>query len=441
MKKRILLLLSVMVTALLFTGCAMRTVEEMYALPKRSDAFNEMQSAIDTAMYGMTYASPQSGENQQTVQSVDLDGDGSDEILVFAKGATEKPLQVLIFTKDANGRVRTMETIGSNGLAFEQVEYVDFDDKPGCELVVGIRVGDQVQRSVAVYTFKNGDAELMLLTGYSKILTCDLDDNGRSELMVLRPGEQETQGGMAVLYHYGNGQIERSAEISLSENPTNIRRIMHGNLENGKSAVFVASSVDKKAIVTDVLTLRDNELANIAFSHDVNTSVHTLRNYYVYAEDIDGDGVVEIPSIITMKPVSTWTNEEEKYFLRWYSFDVNGWEHDKLFTFHNFPGGWYLRLGSSWASRVTVEQFNNMYRFYLWDESYQAATPLFTLYVFTGGTRDEEAVKGGRFAVYRAEGVAYSAHLEETSAEYGITEDYIIDSFRLIRNDWQTGDA
>lgn len=441
MKKRIFLLMVVLITALLFTGCAMRTVEEMYALPKRSEEFNEMQSAIDTAMYGMTYASPQSGDNQQTVQMADLDGDGTDEILVFAKGATEKPLQVLIFSQDENGRVRTMETIGSNGLAFEQVEYVDFDDQPGSELVVGIRVSDQVQRSVAVYTFKNGDAELMLMNGYSKIVTCDLDRNGRSELMVLRPGEQEAEQGMAVLYHFGDGQIERSVEMALSESPENIRRIMQGKLQNGIPAIFVASTVGQNAIVTDVLTIKDNQLTNIAVSGDVNTSVQTLRNYYVYAEDIDTDGVVEIPSIITMKPVSNWNHEEEKYFLRWYSFDENGWEYDKLFTFHNFVGGWYLQLDRTWASRVTVEQFDGVYAFYLWDESYQAATLLFNLYVFTGSTRDEEAVKDGRFALYRAEGVAYSASLAEASAEYNITEDYLIDSFRLIRQDWQTGET
>jgi len=430
-----------MLTALLFAGCSMRTVEEMYALPKRSDEFTEMQSAIDTAMYGMTFASPQSGENQQTVQMADLNGDGLDEILVFAKGATERPLQVLIFTQDEDGHVRTMETIGSNGLAFEQVEYVAFDDKPGLELVVGIRISDQVQRSVSVYTFNNDDAELMLMNGYSKFLTCDLDENGHAELMVLRPGEQEAEGGMAVLYHYGNGQIERSVEMQLSQDPANIRRIMHGKLNDGKPAVFVASSVDQTAIVTDVLTLRNHALTNIAVSGDVNTSVHTLRNYYVYAEDIDEDGVVEIPSTITMKPVSYWTDDEEKYFLRWYSFDENGWEYDKLFTFHNFVGGWYLQLDSSWASRITVEQYNGVYKFYLWDESYQAATPLFTLYVFTGSARDEDAVRDGRFAVYRAEGVAYSASLEEAAIEYGITEDYLIDSFRLIRKDWQTGET
>lgn len=441
MNKRVLILLIVMLTALLFSGCAMRTVEEMYALPKRSDEFNEMQSAIDTAMYGMTYASPQAGENQQTVQMADLDGDGVDEILVFAKGASEKPLQVLVFTQDAEGNVRTMDTIGSNGLAFEQVEYVDFDDKPGCELVVGIRVGDQVQRSVSVYTFKNGDAELMLMNGYSKFLTCDLDQNGCAELMVLRPGEQEAEGGMAVLYHYGNGQIERSVEMALSESPNNIRRILHGKLQDSKPAVFIASSVDQTAIVTDVLTVQDHELINIAVTGDVNTSVPTLRNYFVYAEDIDEDGVVEIPSTLTMKPVSYWTDEEEKHFLRWYAFDENGWEYDKLFSFHNFIGGWYLQLHSSWASRITVEQYNGVYKFYLWDESYQEATPLFTLYVFTGSTRDEEAMKDGRFAIYRAEGVAYAASLEAAAAEYNITEDYLIDNFRLIRRDWQTGEA
>ena len=441
MKKRIFLLTLMLATALLFTGCAMRTVGEMYALPKRSEEFNEMQSAIDTAMYGMTYASPQAGENQQTVQMADLDGDGKDEILVFAKGASEKPLQVLIFTHDKNGRVRTMETIGSNGLAFEQVEYVDFDDQPGKELVVGIRVGDQVQRSVSVYTFRNGDAELILMNGYSKFVTCDLDDNGRAELLVLRPGEEEMQEGTAVLYHAGNSQIQRSAEMSLSESPQHIRRIMQGKLENGSPAIFVASAVGQDAVVIDVLTRKDGQLINLAFSADVDTSVQTLRNYYVYADDIDGDGIVELPSVITMKPVSAWNQEEEKNLLRWYSFDDNAWEYDKLFTFHNYAGGWYMQLDSSWAGRITVEQQGSKFDFYLWDESYQEATPLFSLYVFTGSDRDEESVKDDRFALHRSEGIAYAASLAEAAGQYGITEDYLIDSFRLIRQDWQSGET
>ena len=54
-------------------------------------------------MYGMTYASPHSGENQQTVQMADLDGDGKQEYLLFAKGGSERPMRVLIFDEVITG--------------------------------------------------------------------------------------------------------------------------------------------------------------------------------------------------------------------------------------------------------------------------------------------------------------------------------------------------
>ena len=439
MKKRILVLSALLFT-LLLTGCAMRTVEEMYALPKRSEEYKEIQAAIDTAMYGMTFSSPQSGENQQTVQMADLNGDGLDEYLVFAKGATEKPLQVLVFQQDETGKCRTLDTIGFNGQAFEQVEYVDFDDQPGKELIVGFQVSDQVLRSVAVFTFRNGGAELLLMNGYTKMLPCSLSGD-RSELMVLRPGEEETERGMAVLYSYQNGQIVRSVETELSEHTARIRRIMTGRLQDGTPAVFVTSSSGDNTIVTDVFAVKDGHFTNIAYSTEADTSIRTVLNYYVYAEDIDSDGVLELPGLITMKPVTAWREDEQKFLLRWYAMDVDGWEIDKLYTFHNYNGGWYLQLDSQWAGRMTVEQDHGSFNFYVWDESYQVAIPLFSVYVFTGNDRDERASSEGRFPLYRAEGVAYAAQLDFAAPEYGITEKSLQDSFRLIRQDWQTGEA
>ena len=438
MKKKILLLTMLMLTALLFTGCAMRTVEDMYALPKRSEEYNQFQSVVDSAMVGLTYSAPISGENQQTVQMADLDGDGVDEYVVFATGTSTNPLQVLVFSQEENGTCRLTEVIESNGLAFEQVEYVEFDDKPGCELVIGRQVSDQVLRRVSVYSFSNGGAELLLMNSYSKFLTCDLNEDGHSELMVLRPGEEETERGMAVLYSSLDGQIERSVETELSVDPSQIRRITTGKLHGGTPAVYVASSADESAIVTDIFALRNDRFTNISFTSESDTSIQALRNYYVYAEDIDEDGVLELPSLLTMKSVSKWTEEEQKFLLRWFAIDVDGREVDKMYTFHYYQGGWYVQLNSAWASRVTVDQGNNTYTFYAWNESYQEATALFTIYVFTGSTRDEDAGEDGRFALYRAEGIAYAAKLEQNAAEYGITEENLTECFRLIRQDWRT---
>ena len=441
MKKRIWILLMLILTALLFAGCAMRTVEDMYALPKRSVEYSHLQTAIDTAMYGMSYSAPRSGENQQTVQMADLDGDGVDEYIVFARGATEKPLQVLIFSQQEDGTVRTMETIGLTGLYFEQAEYVDFDGKPGAELILGFQVSDQILSSVAVYTFSEGDAELLLLNGYSKFLSCDLDENGLSELMVFRPGEAETERGMVVLYSCSDDQIRRSVETELSEPPDNIRRIMLGTLQSGEPAVFVASSADENSIVTDIFALKEDQFTNISFSRRADTSVRTLRNFYVYAEDIDGDQVLELPSLITMKPVSVNRSDDQTFLLRWFSVDIDGWEMDKVFTFHDYVSGWYLQLDSLWASHVTVDQLNSTYSFYVWDESYQDPTPLFTVYVLTDSNRDEDADADGRFALYRAEGIAYAAKLSSHAADFGITDEQLIENFRLIRQSWQTGET
>lgn len=440
MKKRMLFLTILAMTALLFTGCAMRTVEEMYALPKRSKEYGQLQTAVDSAMYGLTYSAPRSGDNQQTMQMADLDGDGEDEYLVFAKGASEKPLQILIFKKEADGTVSTMETIGSNGMNFEQVEYVQFDERPGYELVIGLQVSDQVLRSVAVYSFANGDAELLLLNSYSKFLTCDLDENKRQELMVLRPGEAETESGMAVLYSTRDGQIVRSVETQLSQDPSQIRRITQSKLQDGTPAVYVASSADENTIVTDVLTLKGDTFTNISMQSEASTSIKTLRNYYVYGCDMDNDGVLELPSMITMKAVWDHGWSEDQFLLRWFSLNLNGWEVDKLFTYHNYVGGWYLQLDNQWASRVSVEQERDAFAFYLWDSTYQEATPLFHLYVFTGSDRDKMATEEGRFPVYRTEGVAYAGKLDVGAADYGITEDYLIQSFHLIRQDWQLGE-
>lgn len=441
MKKRIWLLPLLILTSVLLTGCALQTVNEMYALPKRSKEYDSLQSAIDSAMYGLSYSAPVSGENQQTVQMADLDGDGVEEYIVFAQGSSANPLQVLIFRQEEDGTCRLMEVIQSNGSAFEQVEYVQMDDAPGYELVVGRKLSDQVLRSVSVYSFSSGSAEQLMMVGYSKFITCDLDDDGCSELMVILPGESETGTGSAVLYRVQDGNIERSVEVNVSENASHIKRITVGRLLGGTPAVFVASAVNESAIVTDVFAWRNDRFSNISYSRDSDTSVQTLWNYYVYPEDIDGDGVMELPSLITMKRISAEKEGKQKCLIRWFAMDLEGREMDKLFTFHNYLGGWYMQLASSWAARVSVDQDGGRYTFYVWDEDYRQALDVFSIYALTGGSREEDATVDGRFAFYRAEGVVYAAKLEANAAEFGITENQLINSFHLIQQDWKTGET
>ena len=438
LKKWILLLSCVM--ALLLAGCGASTVEDMYAPPRRSEAFNELQTAIDRAMVDMEYAAPVSGENRQTVQMADLEGDGVEEYILFARASSDNPLRILAFRQETDGDCVLFQVIQSAGSAFEQVEYVDVDGEPGCEIVVGRQVSDQLQRTLSVFSFAGGEARQLLSAGYNKYLSCDLNADGLKDLMLLRSGETETDMGHAVLYSYADGALQRSREAELSQQGTSIKRITVGALHGGETAVFVASSVEDRAILTDVFTLLEDEFTNISFSREAGNSVQTLRNYYVYGEDLNEDGVMELPFLITMK-AAAGDDSGEQHLIRWYSLDIDGREINKLYTYHNYAGGWYLQLDSTWAPRVSVVQEGSIYTFYLWDESYVSAQVLFTIYSLTGSSREEQAVQDGRFRLHSSDAVVYAAELSEAAAEIGLTEDNLINSFRLIHRDWNTGET
>lgn len=423
----------------LLCGCSVQTIGDLYCLPKRSEEFMGLQSAIEKVMTMHEYCAPISGENQQTVQSADLDGDGKDEYILYAKSTAEKPLHIFIFGQK-NGSYVLLDSIDSNGSAFEQVEYVQMNDRPGLEIVIGRQVSNQVLRSVSVYTLASNEIEQVMTANYTKFLCTDLDNDSLTELMILRPGIASNNQGVAELFGFEENNIERSAEIAMSGPAETIKRIMIGKLNDGVPAVYVATSVDNNTIITDVYAMVRDTFSNISLSNDSGTSVQTLRNYYVYADDIDDDGVLELPSLITMKaPIGT--AQKDQYLIRWYAMTSRGREVDKMYTYHNFVGGWYMQLDSNIASRFSVIQLGNSYEFYVWDKQFNASEKLMTVYVLTGQKREEQAVTDNRFVIYRSDTTVYAANLEVASAAYGMSRDSLIQSFRLILQDWKTGET
>ena len=435
MKKRILVPICVLLLTLL-TGCGARTIDQMYSLPRRSERNNNLRSAIESAMTGRVYAAPVSGANQESVQTADLDGDGKEEYLVFAKVVQNDSLQILLFNQQADENYELWETISCKGSSFEQVQYADIDGKPGCELVVGTQLNEKVTRTVSLYSFASSHVEKIKSMIYVKLVVCDLDSDGRSELMVIQNGEAEYGNGVVRLYSYADGNVVGSVEAKLSVSPEHIRRIAVNKLSSGEPAVYVASACNENAVITDIFALRGGVFSNISQSSDLGTSMQTLRNYFVYAEDLNGDGVLELPSLVSMM-----YNTTEQNLIRWFTIDIEGHETDMLYTFHNFEDGWYIELDGEWIDRFAAEKNGNVYTFYMWNNSYGTAVPVFTVYALTEKDRDMQASEQNRFPLYRGEDVVYAGKLESGSAIYGMTENYLRSNFHLIRQDWKTSES
>lgn len=437
---RRVLTIYMLLAVLLLSGCAMRTVEDMYSPPRRSAEYEDLQQAIDKAMEGLEYAAPLAGEYRQSVQMADLTGDGRDEYILFARDTSENPLKIMIFTRDEEG-CRLHETIESRGAAFDTIDYVDLDGAGGLELVVGRQVSNLILRTGSAYSFQEGYAKRLMSVNYTKIVPADLDSDGISELLVLTSGESDEDNALARLYRYENGAMTRSREAALSGGSNHIKRIMFGKLYGNVPAVYVASSVDDSAIITDVFALKDGKFTNVSFSNESGTSVQTLRNYYVYADDIDGDGVPELPDLIDMPPVeNTWRGSNQQ-LIRWYAMDIVGREVDKMYSFHNFDSGWYLKLDKELVSRISVVQRDGSSVFYLWDDDMENPEVLMTVDVLTGTERENVTSNDKFFILHRTESAIYTLKTEAAAMALGLTPESIAGDFHLIQLDWKNGET
>ena len=435
MRKKLIFL--ALMSALLLCGCQMRTVDQMYVPPERSEDYKSLQTVINNAMAGMEYCAPISGENQQIVQMEDLDGDEIPECLLFAKGGAERPLHILIFSQKEDAYVHT-DTIDVVGSAFEKVEYAQIDGVGGMEIVVGSQVSDQVSRSVSVFTLSGGEAEQLVTADYLNFLTVDLNSNGRSELFVLRAGPTETDRGIAELFSIRDGVMERSVEVSMSETADKLKRILTGRLHDEEPAVYVASAVDENTLITDVFTIVDGVFTNVSLSTESGTSIRTMRNYFVYADDMDTDGIMELPSLMEMRSIDTARRGSDNYLIRWYSMTAHGETVDKLYTYHCFIGGWYMQVDTSLASQLSVVDLGNVCDFYAWEGD--RAVKLLTVYTLTGQSREEQSTAEGRFVLHKAESAIYCAQLDDSAQRYNITQETVIRSFHMIHEHWKTGE-
>ena len=431
--KKSLLFAMLFAAILLFCGCELRTSDQMYAVPARPAADYNLQNAINDAMAGLDYAAPKSGVNQQIVQTVDIDGNGDMEYLLFAKGDSDKPLQIFIFDKQKD-TYNLVDTISCKGSAFDRVEYAQMDDTPGKEIVVGYQLNDRLTGGLSVYAFRAGNMEQLLSTTYTQFFVTDLNEDTTDELFLVRPGSNEWSKGVAELYRIKNGNVERSVEQNLAVQSENVRRVLTGRLQDGNNCIYISGKSGDTALITDVFAVVDDVFTNISLSAERPTITQTIGNYFVDPSDIDGDGIMELPELLDVVQVTQESSSTQK-LISWYAFDSYGNRFQKAYTYHCFVDGWFIELAPELTEVLTVSKQGKRLDFFSWDKQFGVPIRLFSINVLTGQNRDEQARLDGNIRLHSTASALFVAELTSNGENYGITEQTLIDSFHMIQQD------
>ena len=405
----------ILLVVLLFTGCYAFDSDDFYALPKRSEKYRSLQAAVEEAMGDGSYSAPVSGANRQTIQQVDLDGDGVEEALVFCKMDAERPLKVLIL-KQSREDYRVICTLEGDGSAFDSVQYAQIDGEPGLEILLSRRIGEQVQQFLSVYSLKNDTVTELMSSRYAAFTTLDIDGDQLTDLFLLL-ANPNGPSAIADLYRFHDGELQKEAEASLSMSADSVKRILTGNLAQDVPAVFVASAYDENNLITDVFAMGEKGFANITRNDESGQSSQTVRNYYVYSTDIDNDGLIEMPNTLPLQPIAGDEGSEGQYRIVWYNLGVDGARTEKMTTYHNYGEGWFLYLPESWCenlcvTKVQIGESRSGTEFSTVDETGNRVV-LLTVIAYSGDGAEAQCEQEGRFLLSNRGDVFFAALMGE----------------------------
>lgn len=406
--------------ALTGTGCMASGADGLYALPRISDEYVQLENLIAARIEdGGEYAAPVGGANRQSVQMHDLDGDGEAEAIAFLADSGHTP-SVCIYRRQSGGDYALDTVINGNGSAVSSVEYADVNGDGAAELIIAWQIsGDMCLLSV--YSLRGEEPTALLSADCSAFILSDLDGDGVSELFDFVM--EDAGEGRLVRYTFAEGGQASSSAARLSQGITEILRARTGYLSDGATALFVESRWGDE-LITDVFSMNVGVLVNITMASSGRSN--TLRAAEAYAGDINGDRVMELP-------------EASGSVLNWYSLDGAGRKSLVMTTYHDYENGWYMTLPEKLLTALTVTVTDDVagetaVKFTAAGEGGQREA-IVTIYTLTGENRLDRAEAEGRFIMAKNATTVYAGEL--LSQE--LSQDMITECFNLIYTEWQTG--
>ena len=431
--KKCILLLAGLALAAVLSGCTVfdSSVEQLFTLPRMAPEYTGLSQQLDSLIsQGYEYASPSGGRNIQSVQMVDLEDDGRQEALVFLRrSADEKPLKIMVYRLDGDDSYSLLCTIESSGTAVDSVYYQDLNGDGRQELIVGWRISADVQ-TLAAYSIEPEPVALMSC-GYSRFSIQDLNGDGAPSLLVIRADGE--LGPVAEFYGCQEEQMGVSYRCRLSSSMTALNRgsVVTGMADRDTPAVFITGVDTTSMAVTDILIYRPEAgLVNVALDKTSGVSAAVYPYRQLAPQDIDGDGVTEIPC-----PLGDSAAEQTDGLVSWMSWQSDGRFQQTAKTYHSLSSGWYFTIPASWWSWEVDAVTGGIQ-----NESQMTlrinGDSVLTIYTITGENRDNRSRMGSRIVLRRQATTVYAGEVYEIAPYYGMDEDLLRRSFSLILGTW-----
>ena len=347
---------------LLFTGCSSllgeyAQVEELLRAPRLSGDYGDVQTALnDWLGESAQLKYPMQGELLSPFLLQDLDGDGRQDAAVLYTTAQSSNVCIAILQKNDSDVWQVRQNVEGLADTVENVRLAQLQPGSTVQLVVGYMAA-QGDHYLAVYSYENGELTTILEQQYQQYLVEDITGGGNQDLILMSTLED---GGvqLELLTVDKEGSFQQVAVMGLS-----------ASRFSGCASVAAGMGADgKHYLVLDGWTgISGNNLASVLLHFDEDTQqmvpasqISTERLYSeslrnvpgLFSQDLDGDGIVEIPTQPVEAGLLNMSQSRRMDFIVW--MDYTSPEPEKSFGLLDEETNCYIELPMEWEGNLKL---------------------------------------------------------------------------------------
>ena len=443
MKRAFGLIVAFLVCAVL-CGCdfSIKSADSLMRAPELPGDYALLQKAfaasVDTSF---KLKNPVSGDHHSAFVLHDLDGDGNEEALVFYTREDSSTVYVTLMRRQADGSWIDSGVAESPGTDVNSVRFADIGGDAAEEIIVTWSVTDiPANKYLCVYgSGPDGNIFTMATELYDMLYVTDVNGDGVSEVFIaLRDTVDDEPLNYFKLLGYSAeyGLVSKISDVSVAPAAESFLAVA-SDTKGGSVRLFVDESTGNNIYQTEIICWDDGSkrLYIPKTVSDRPLSSFTQRNVKTLCEDIDGDGMIEIPSVVRLPGATRYDPEngvtENLYLNVWYAA-----EDDKLTDFKRYidcsGSGYTFDFPESWMNLYTVQYdiSKGSLEFYLYnDEDSTRGGLLFSLERETVSDAVDDDDDLDRYPVYSGNEYNYFAIITPAALEQGITAEEIIGHF------------
>ncbi len=348
--------------AVLLSGCTgvNFSVDSLLAAPTLTDEQSQIRQALTSDVgRNVTLKYPRAGDNRSAFVIADLDGEPTEEALVFYEytGSENEGIRMNLLDKDAEGNWYSVKEIAGAGTEIEQVVVSAMGESTSPDILVCYQnvTGDKI---FEVYSYSQNALTRVGTYSYALLEAIDINYDNKDDIVTIQSvtdPKTYSVSTMAYRLQLDGETIVKDDGVDMCRNVQSYIASYKGRLSNGSPAVFIDELNTDGQLQTEIIYYRYSRLQNPVNRRSEKLLPACTRPTGYTCADLEGNGEYLIPTTTPMLGYEDVIPEEQVLKTTWSSYS-GFYEFTPKFTgYHSVADGYTMVFPQRWANDVTVK--------------------------------------------------------------------------------------